>query len=183
MVKEKRYPALNDYVILFMLFAMFGWLYETFLEVVVYGWGFSNRGLMHGPYLPIYGFGGVILMLLFYRLIVTNKKIPVLLRVILFFVGVVLVSTVLELVTSYILEWLTGSWPWQSYENYALNFGGRIAMSTSLRFGLLGLICVWTLVPLEKYISKKWPEKTKNIVAGCIVVIIVTETVLMVAGI
>lgn len=28
----------------FMAYAVIGWIYEVFLEVVVYRWGFSNRG-------------------------------------------------------------------------------------------------------------------------------------------
>ena len=43
----------------FMAYAVIGWIYEVFLEVVVYRWGFSNRGFLFGPYLPVYGFGAV----------------------------------------------------------------------------------------------------------------------------
>lgn len=48
---------LNNYIIYFMLYSIIGWLYEVFLEVVIYKWGFSNRGVLFGPYLPVYGFG------------------------------------------------------------------------------------------------------------------------------
>ena len=47
----------------FMAYAVIGWIYEVFLEVVVYRWGFSNRGFLFGPYLPVYGFGAVIILL------------------------------------------------------------------------------------------------------------------------
>ena len=50
----------EQYFIFFMLCSVIGWLYEVFLEVVVYRWGFSNRGVLFGPYCIIYGIGGLI---------------------------------------------------------------------------------------------------------------------------
>ena len=51
----------------FFLYCVIGWLYEVFLEVVVYRWGFSNRGILFGPYLPIYGIGALVFLLCFGR--------------------------------------------------------------------------------------------------------------------
>ena len=53
----------EQYFIFFMLCSVIGWLYEVFLEVVVYRWGFSNRGVLFGPYCIIYGIGGLILLI------------------------------------------------------------------------------------------------------------------------
>ena len=53
----------QDYFLYFMLYSVIGWIYEVFLEVVVYRWGFSNRGALFGPYCVVYGFGAVILLL------------------------------------------------------------------------------------------------------------------------
>ena len=39
----------------FMMYAFLGWFYEVFLEVVVYRWGYSDRGVLFGPYCPVYG--------------------------------------------------------------------------------------------------------------------------------
>jgi len=54
--KKKDNNVLNKicrYFMYFMMYAVIGWLYEVFLEVVVYRWGFSNRGVLFGPYLPV----------------------------------------------------------------------------------------------------------------------------------
>ena len=51
---------IQKHFIYFMLYAILGWIYEVFLEVVVYRWGFSNRGVLFGPYCPVYGFGAII---------------------------------------------------------------------------------------------------------------------------
>ena len=34
----------QKYFLCFVFYSVFGWCYEVFLEVVVYRWGFSNRG-------------------------------------------------------------------------------------------------------------------------------------------
>ena len=47
----------------FVLYSILGWCYEVFLEVVVYRWGFSNRGVLFGPWCVVYGFGALILLL------------------------------------------------------------------------------------------------------------------------
>ena len=46
----------------FWVYAALGWVYEVFLEVVVYRWGFSNRGFLFGPYLPVYGVGALLIL-------------------------------------------------------------------------------------------------------------------------
>ena len=47
MEKRKRWFA--EYYLYFVLYSILGWLYEVFPEVVVYRWGFSNRGVLLGP--------------------------------------------------------------------------------------------------------------------------------------
>ena len=37
---------LSEYFLYFMLYSIIGWIYEVFLEVFVYRWGFSNRGVL-----------------------------------------------------------------------------------------------------------------------------------------
>ena len=58
----KKTEKLQRYFLYFMMYSVFGWLYEVFLEVVVYRWGFSNRGILFGPYCIIYGFGALLLL-------------------------------------------------------------------------------------------------------------------------
>ena len=54
--------TLSTYYLYFVLYSIIGWIYETFLEVVVYRWGFSPREYLYGPYCPIYGFGALIFL-------------------------------------------------------------------------------------------------------------------------
>lgn len=57
-----------------MLYAVLGWCYEVFLEVVIYQWGFSDRGVLFGPYCPVYGVGASAFVFTIGRLL-ENKDI------------------------------------------------------------------------------------------------------------
>ena len=41
-----------------------------------------------------------------------------------------------------------GSWPWQTYADYKINFQARIALSPSIRFGLGGALFLYLVQPL-----------------------------------
>ena len=62
MKKSKSLQAARMFLY-FMMYSVIGWLYEVFLEVAVYRWGFSNRGFLYGPYCIIYGIGALLLLL------------------------------------------------------------------------------------------------------------------------
>src|SRR6056297_831032 len=107
-MKNLKIEKIRKYFMYFMMYAIVGWFYEVFLEVVVYKWGFSNRGVLFGPYLPIYGFGALVFILLFYKL--SQKKQPLLKRIASVFIvllGCAVAATIMELTTSYALEVLT----------------------------------------------------------------------------
>ena len=145
---RKEHRDLSSLLIFFTLYAVVGWLYEVFLEVVVYRWGFTNRGVLFGPYCPVYGFGALAFILLVYPLI-RNKQYRDRLRWIpVVFLLCMLIATAIELGTSYALEAITGSWPWQTYADYKLNFQARIALSPSVRFGLGGVFFLYVLQPV-----------------------------------
>ena len=147
-MKEKSIKGLYQYIIYFTLYSVIGWCYEVFLEVVVYRWGFTNRGVLFGPYCPVYGFGALLFLVTVYPMIRNRGIREKILLIPLVFILCMLIATALELFTSYALEYTIGSWPWQTYRDYRYNFQGRIALSPSLRFGLGGIIFLYLLQPL-----------------------------------
>lgn len=164
-------------LVYFTLYAIFGWCYEVFLEVVVYRWGFSNRGVLFGPYCPVYGFGALAFIALVYPLIKGKpaKKRLALIPVV--FLLCMLIATAIELGTSYLLEALTGSWPWQTYADYAINFEARIALSPSVRFGLGGVFFLYILQPLFEKLTKRLGDKGTARVAVVFLVILACDCV------
>lgn len=170
-IKSIDYPKL---FICFMLYSVMGWLYEVFLEVVVYQWGYSDRGVLFGPYCPIYGVGATIFVLAFYNYKKKSVVNPIL-KLIALFLGCMLIATLIELITTYILEFLTGSWPWQTYVDYAINFQGRIALSPSIRFGLGGLLFLYVMQPFFDKVLGKFKKKTVCITGIVLLVILAVD--------
>lgn len=130
--------------ILFMFYSFIGWVYEIAYETFLEHWVFMPREFFRGPICPIYGIGGTLLFLIF-EPIMRNKKIINILKILYVFIVTFVISSILELLMSYVLEVFTGGWPWQNYANYAFNFGGRISLPTSIKFGIIGIIFIFFL--------------------------------------
>lgn len=179
--KKKDKGAILEFIekhfIYFVLYAIFGWLYEVFLEVVVYKWGFSNRGVLFGPYCPVYGFGALAFIFTVYPIIKNKKGWKKWLWVPVVFLLCMLIATAIELVTSYICEWTMGSWPWQTYADYKINFQARIALSPSIRFGLGGVAFLYLIQPLYEKITDKLGRKKINIVAIIMAIILIIDMI------
>ena len=139
-----------SYVIEFTVCGFCGWLYEEALEFAVFR-EFSDRGVLHLPVLPIYGFGGLLLVWLFRK-----RNHPAFV-----FAVSTVVTTVLELAASYPLEKALGYLPWW-YGEWPLNFEGRISLLSSLLFGVLALL----LVNLVHPACRKFAAWAKPAVVG-----------------
>lgn len=60
---KKHLKKIPDYYLIFCVYALIGWIYEVFwMWFVVPPYHFTNRGVLFGPFLPIYGFGLLILL-------------------------------------------------------------------------------------------------------------------------
>lgn len=172
---------LKKYYLYFMMYAIFGWLYEVFLEVVVYHWGFSNRGVLFGPYCPVYGVGALFFIFFVYSLVKNKPLKTKLLMVPVVFLSCMFIATLIELITSYICEFTMGSWPWQTYADYKYNFQARIALSPSIRFGIGGIIFLYLLQPLfEKFLSK-FSEKNINFIFSIVFTVFIIDVVVFIS--
>lgn len=139
--------------ILFMFYSFVGYVYEIANETFIHHWKFMPREFLRGPVCPIYGVGGVCLFLVFKKLL-DNKKINILIKTIIIFVGSVIITSIIEYIASFILEYFTGGWPWEGYSNYFMNFGGRVSLPTSLKFGILAIIFLMGFYNfIEKFIK------------------------------
>lgn len=174
-LRDIKLHDIKCWFLYFMLYSIFGWLYEVFLEVVVYGWGFSNRGVLFGPYCVIYGTGSLLLIFLLRGL----KKRRIMLgqlniTPLLVFVAIVFITTALELLGSYIMEWTTGGWMWD-YSRFSGNFQGRIAPNPSIRFGFGGMIFLYILQPLFERLTAWLKPKVFSAVSGVLAVIFLVD--------
>lgn len=148
MKKKPSSDCFYFYVLLFFITAFAGWLWEVLLFFFTEH-AFINRGVYEGPYLPIYGVGGLFLCMLLYRL----KKKPFLV-----FLLSMSICTVLEYLTSLLLERKWGI-RWWDYSGHFMNLHGRICLLGAIVFGLGGTALVCLLLPLyEKLYSRITPK-------------------------
>ena len=67
---------ISEYYLIFCVYALIGWLYEVlWMRFVVAPHKWINRGVLIGQFLPIYGFGMLLLYVLLWKVI--NQKHPI----------------------------------------------------------------------------------------------------------
>lgn len=173
---NRNFQTWQTYFLCFLLYALLGWLYEVFLEVAVYRWGYSDRGVLFGPWCPVYGVGAMVFLLCFRRLLVKQKPswLPWM-KPVLLFLGCMALATAIELAASYLLEALTGAWPWQTYVDYAVNFQGRVALSPSIRFGLGGLLFLYVFQPLFERLIGRLSDRSRTTCFRCALAVFLAD--------
>ena len=177
MSNDMKLRRISEYVLFFWIYAVIGWIYEVVLETFIYRWGFSNRGVLFGPWLPVYGFGATVFLLLWYRLIKGKPLKRKLLFLPVIFLLTMATATLIELITSYLCEWIIGSWPWQTYADYAINFQARIALSPSIRFGIGGVVFLYVIQPLLDKLAAHMKDKTVLTAAAVIVTVLAADLI------
>ena len=128
----------------FIIGSLLGWIAEV-VGVLITSGEFVNRGFLYGPFLPIYGIGGVLFILLFH-----SKKYSI---IYIFIVGMIIAS-IIEYFTSYLLELIFND-KWWDYSYYSFNLHGRIALWSSICFGIAAIFTMKVIWPLVNLIYKK----------------------------
>lgn len=132
--------------LLFIIYSFFGWSVEV-LETIILKGKFINRGFLVGPYCPIYGIGGITMYLLLSRYL--NDPFTL-------FIMCILLFSVLEYSTSYIMEKLFKA-RWWDYTHYKFNINGRICLETMIPFGVIGLTFMYVINPFLLNILNSLP--------------------------
>lgn len=125
-----------QFLFIFFIYAFLGWCTEVSYAALVTG-KFVNRGFLNGPVCPIYGFGVVIVLACLTPL--RDSKL------ILFF-GSVLLTSLLELITGFLLEKIFHQ-HWWDYSDQPFNIGGYICLRFSIMWGFACMFVVYILHP------------------------------------
>lgn len=159
----KRY-SFTSMILFFFSFSMLGWLWEVIIHFIQYG-DWVNRGVLLGPWLPIYGSGCVIVLLLLipknFKKITDNPALTFLL--------IMIICTIIEYLTSVYLEVTKGS-RWWDYTGFLFNINGRVCLEGSLFFGLGGTACIYLIAPALDKLFTLIPKKTRNML--CILLVV-----------
>lgn len=154
----RRY-SIWSIIIMFFIFCLVGWLWEVSLYLYEEGI-FVNRGVLNGPWLPIYGSGGVLILMVLYRF---RHNI---LRE---FFSIIILCGFLEYTTAWALDYLFNT-KWWDYTGYFINIQGRICAEGLLVFAVGGTVVVYCLAPLIDNLVQK--IQLKIIAPICIVLLL-----------
>ena len=165
-IKRNSDYSLLDYIFFFFAFCFVGYIWEVSLFLVQHH-EFVNRGTMYGPWLPIYGCGGV--AIIFFLNPFKEKKRTV-------FFTTMGICAVLEYLTSWILEFMFNSSYWD-YNQMVLNVNGRICLAGLIAFGLGGLFGIYIAAPKLSVFLDKLGKKRARLIIATLVILFLIDTI------
>lgn len=152
--------------IIFLVGSFAGWIYEETFYWITEGM-LRNRGILYGPWLPIYGVGALGIYVL-----KPMKRHPVIL-----FALCVLLSGVVEYIIGYIGIHVFDLRLWD-YRGLFLNIDGIICFRSVVSFGVMGLIFLYLLEPVMEITVKKRKSNTVFAVCAFLLLLFVVDCVL-----
>ncbi len=161
-----RHYSLPSLAALFFIFAMFGWVWELFFYYVQQG-KIINRGVLHGPWLPIYGVGGLIVLIFLFVL----RRRPVL-----HLIATVVLCGVVEYFGGWALEMIFDK-KWWDYSGYFFNIDGRVCAEGLFVFGAAGMAFIYVLAPLLDNMIRKAQQKILIPVEAVLLVFFIIDVI------
>ena len=135
---------LCQWILFFFIYSFAGWVWECcYVSVRKRRW--VNRGFMHGPILPLYGSGALVILI---------GTIPVRENTALVFICGMIGATILEYITGAAMERIFHVKYWD-YSGQPGNIRGYICPAASLCWGLFSVLMVrFVHVPVESAVLK-----------------------------
>lgn len=147
---ENRKRSFIEMIYIFTICSMLGYLVETGYVYLSVG-KIVKRGMLTGPYCPIYGFGALILYLLFYNLKPTKKNIPYT-----FFTSAITMGA-FELLSGLAFKYILNIEMW-NYSGHFLSILDYTTVPILIGWGILGTIYVFCVQRLLLKVILLIPE-------------------------
>lgn len=157
--------------IIFIIGCLFGNYYEMILNFVKHYLNDGSifwevrRGVIYGPFSPIYGFGAVVMT---YFLADRNHKWWQT------FLYGSLLGGISEYVVGFLQETFVGTISWD-YSNYFLNINGRTTVPIMFVWGIICLIFVKFIYPFLSKLIESIPQKPGKIVFNILVILLTLD--------
>lgn len=139
----KKSSKLLILFITFIIGSICGYIYEELFYLIV-DKNLVNSGFLYGPYVPVYGVGAVLMVLLLNRF----KKHPALI-----FVLAMLLTGVLEYITGAGLMKIYND-RWWDYTGLFLNIDGYVCLRSVLSFAVGSIFLIYLIYPFVLKIYK-----------------------------
>lgn len=159
--------TLPSYILLFFTYSFIGWLWEIGLFAVIKQ-DFVNTGMLHGPWLPIYGVGGVAALEFFKKIRNSPGRT---------FFSIMVVAGVLEYATHFATEKIFGM-TWWDYSDFMLSINDRICIEGLVAFGALGCLAIYIISPRINNLLQRTGLRYQNYVIVGISLIFIVDMIL-----
>lgn len=151
----------------FITYSFLGWILEVIYHFIKEK-KFVNRGFLYGPLCPIYGSTAVLL--------ISFLDKPTVGLIYIFFGGIV-IGSLIELITGYILE-LAFHTKWWDYSNEKYNIKGYVSLRFSIIWGFLAVILVKLINPGISKITSWIAGNLGEVFYNIILILFVIDSVL-----
>ncbi|QQO09552.1 putative ABC transporter permease [Breznakiella homolactica] len=156
--------SFSDVIFSLLFFSVVGWIGETILHLIHYK-KFVNKGFLFGPYSPMYGFAGLILIL--FKMIL---PVPFLL----FFLFAFLFFIFYEYTGNLVLEKLTNI-QWWNYDGRKLQFRGRVYFPYAFFYALVFSCLIFYGGPIFGLLFGNTPSAVLRLISSGIIIVIITD--------
>lgn len=173
-MKKKEKITVHQIFWYFVIFSIIGIIVETVYCYITTGVIESRKGLLWGPFCPVYGVSSAILILFLYKY--QNKNLFQL------FIYGFIVGSATEYVLSFGLETIYGMRFWD-YEYAKINLNGRICLQYSFYWGILSVIIIKCIKPAMDRIIEKIPARPRNILEIILFIFFIVNSIFTIWGI
>lgn len=149
------------------IYCFLGWVWES-LYVSFRKREWVNRGFLHGPLLPIYGFGAIIILWM------TFPYSDSLVRT--YLLGS-LGATILEYITGTVMLQLFNARYWD-YSDHNYNLNGHISLLTSLGWGFFSILLVKVIHPTVENLVLNVPILHLELICLILMIVLIIDTTL-----
>ena len=154
------------YFFLFWGGCLVGWIYEEIFYLFTEG-VLEKRGFLYGPYLPVYGFGALLIQLFLKRF----KGKPGVV-----FVFSAVITGVLEYITG-TLMWMIWRRRWWDYTGLFWNIDGYVCLRSVLTFAVGVLLLLYILEPVLRKGYDRLERKAVSIAGGSLAVLLLLDCI------
>ena len=152
-------------VIIFFFYSVVGYVVEVTSCSIHNKKLTLSRGYLIGPYIPIFGFGGLFMTTMLGRY--QNDVLSL-------FINSMFYCCLLEYLTSLILEKIF-KLRWWDYSNKRFNINGRICLENGILFGIAGVILVEFFHPILMYVLYSFSNNTIMVLGIVFLTIILSD--------
>jgi len=153
----------------FFVFSILGLILETVFCLITTGVFESRKGLLLGPYCPIYGAGGVFMIWGLRNVKVKKFNLAI---------GGFIIGSFIEYTVSYVLEAMYGARFWD-YSNSFLNINGRICLAFSIGWAIIAIVLIKYLKPIvDSKIIEQIKRYKRNLIEIGITIFIIIDVII-----